>query len=153
MTSGSRAFLVDTNVLVYVYDPVDPIKQVRALGVLDQLADSGAGCLTTQVLGEFFFTVTRKLKPPISIAEAERTVTNYANSWPVFSLTPARVLEGMRAVRRHGFSYWDALIWATAKHHGIQTVLSEDFSDGSRIEGVRFLDPFAPNFDPTMLDG
>jgi predicted nucleic acid-binding protein len=54
MTSDSRAFLVDTNVLVYVYDPVDPIKQVRALDVLDRLAASGAGCLTTQVLGEFF---------------------------------------------------------------------------------------------------
>ncbi len=153
MTSDSPAFLVDTNVLVYAYDPVEPTKQIRALTVLERLSDAGTGRLTTQVLGEFFVTVTRKLKPPIPIVEAERTLTNYARSWPVFSLTPDRVLEATHGVRRHGFSYWDALIWATARHYGVPIVLSEDFSDGSRVEGVRFLNPFAPAFDLTTLDG
>jgi hypothetical protein len=31
------------------------------------------------------------------------------------------------------------------------TVFSEDFSHGRLIEGVRFLNPFAPTFDLTLL--
>ena len=153
MTNVSSAFLVDTNVLVYAYDPADPVKQERALSVLSRLADSGAGALTAQVLGEYFVTVTRKLRPPIPLTAAELSVANYARSWRVLSLTPDRVVEATRAVRRHGFSYFDSTIWATAKHHGIANVLSEDFSSGARIEGVRFHNPFDASFDLTMLDG
>jgi predicted nucleic acid-binding protein len=153
MTSGSGVFLVDTNVLVYPYDPADPFKRDRAISVLDGLADTGTGVLTAQVLGEFFVTVTRKIKPPMAVAEAERSVANYARSWRVLTLTADRAVEAARGVRRHGLSYWDSLIWATAKHHGIPHVLSEDFSDGARIEGVRFHNPFASAFDMAMLDG
>jgi predicted nucleic acid-binding protein len=152
MTSGSRALLVDTNVLVYAYDGADPAKQERAISVLGRLADSSRGVLTTQVLGEYFVTVTRKITPAMTLAEAERSVANYARSWLVLPLTPARVVEATRGVRRHGLSYWDSLIWAVAKHHGLSGVLSEDFSDGARIEGVRFHNPFSPTFDLAMLD-
>lgn len=152
MTSDSPAFLVDTNVLVYAYDPFDSAKQRRAIDVLNRLADSNSGCLTTQVLGEFFVVVTRKLKPPVPVAEAERSVINYVRSWPVIDLTADRVIEAVRGGRRHGLSYWDALIWAAAKHHEISVVLSEDFSDGSRIEGVRFRNPFAPTFELASLE-
>ena len=38
------------------------------------------------------------------------------------------------------------LVWAAAKLNGVANVLSEDFQDGGLIEGVRFLDPFAPGF-------
>lgn len=152
MTSGFGTFLVDTNVLVYAYDPVDPGKQARAISAINRLADSGRGVLTAQVLGEYFVTVTRKISPPMPVAVADRSVANYVRSWNVLSLTAERVLEATHGVRKHGFSYWDGLIWATAKHHGIANVLSEDFSDGARIEGVRFHNPFTSSFDMRMLD-
>jgi predicted nucleic acid-binding protein len=152
MTSGSSAFLVDTNVLVYAYDPNDPAKQARAIDVLARLADAGNGVLTVQVLGEFFVTVTRKITPPMTTSEAERSVANYARSRSVLSLTSERVVEATRGVRKHGFSYWDGLIWATARHHGIASILSEDFHHGSRVEGVRFQNPLANAFDLRVLD-
>jgi predicted nucleic acid-binding protein len=46
--------LLDTNVLVYLYDRSEPVKQERALAVLDELAALGAGFISTQVLGEMF---------------------------------------------------------------------------------------------------
>ena len=39
-------------------------------------------------------------------------------------------------------SYWDALVWATAKMNQIPVVLSEDFPHISVLEGVRFINPF-----------
>ena len=151
MTNGSSAFLVDTNVLVYAYDPSDPAKYQRAIAVVDELSAHGTGALSAQVLGEFFVTVTRKIPLPLTLAEAETTLTNYARTWTIYPLTDMVVLEAVRGVQRHQMSYWDSLIWATAKLNGIANVLSEDFRDGALVEGVRFLNPLAPAFDLAVL--
>ena len=80
MTSGSSAFLVDTNVLVYAYDPTDGDKRERGLEVLESLGTHQLGSMSTQILGEFFVTATRKIPSPLTEAKAERSVTNYARS-------------------------------------------------------------------------
>jgi predicted nucleic acid-binding protein len=86
MIERSSAFLVDTNVLVYVYDATNAAKRRQAMAVMDQLRLRGAGALSAQVLGEFFVTVTRKIPQPLTAAEAERRVANYLRSWPVYEL-------------------------------------------------------------------
>ena len=151
MPNGSSAFFLDTNVLVYAYDPVDAVKRTRALAVVTRLGAQQRGALSAQVLSEFVVTVTRKITPPLTLEEAEQRVTNYMRSWHVVALTARMVVEAVRGARQHQLAYWDSLIWATAKLAGLPTVLSEDFSDGRLIEGVRFLNPFAATFDLTLL--
>jgi predicted nucleic acid-binding protein len=56
------------------------------------------------------------------------------------------VLEAARGVRDRSLSYYDAQIWATARLNQIPLVFSEDFTDGSVIEGVRFVNPLAGDF-------
>ena len=80
MPTGARAFLVDTNVLVYAYDHADATKQARAIAVVDQLASRQCGALSAQVLSEFLVTATRKIEPPLTLEEAERSVTHYMRS-------------------------------------------------------------------------
>lgn len=151
MTAGNGAFVVDTNVLVYAYDPGDAWKRARAVEVLVALAESGAGALTAQVLGEFVVAATRRIEPPLTLEEAESSVTNYARSWPVYDVTWVAVLEAVRGVRRHRLQYWDSLIWATAKLNGAANILTEDFTDGALVEGVRFVNPFKDSFDLAAL--
>jgi predicted nucleic acid-binding protein len=151
MTNGSSAFLVDTNVLVYAYDPSDGDKRKRSIEVLESLGTRQMGSLSAQILGKFFVTVTRKIPSPMTEAEAERSVTNYARSWVVYDLTKSIVLEAMRGLQRHRLSYWDSLIWATAKLNNVPNILSEDFNDGALLEGVRFLNPFTASFDLAWL--
>lgn len=151
MTSGAAAYLVDTNIVVYAYDPADRAKQLRADDVLTRLEMLGSGALSAQVLGEFFNIATKKLGHVLTPARAEQSITNWTRSWLIFDVTPTAVLEAVRGVQRHRFSYWDALIWATAKLNGVATVLSEDFPAGALIEGVRFINPFAAEFDPAGL--
>ncbi|MCC6443265.1 MAG: hypothetical protein IT210_07390 [Armatimonadetes bacterium] len=43
---------------------------------------------------------------------------------------------------RYSLSFWDALIWASARASGIQTIYIEDFQDGRLVEGVLFRNPF-----------
>jgi predicted nucleic acid-binding protein len=138
--------LVDTNVLVYAYARSEPEKQRRALEVLDRLAVSGAGVVSTQVLAEFFVAVTRKIAAPLSAAEAYERVKNYLQSWTVLDVTGMVVLEAARGVRDHQLSFWDAQIWATARLNQIPVIFSEDFSAGQVVEGVRFVNPFAEDF-------
>jgi predicted nucleic acid-binding protein len=141
---SDRVFL-DTNVLVYAYDESDE-RRFPAQALLQWLSDRELGAVSTQVLGEFYTTTTRKLPLPLSAEDAEARTTNFARWWRVIDVTSSAVLEAVRASRRYQLSYWDALIWATAKLNGIFEVFTEDFSDRLLIEDVRFLSPFADSF-------
>jgi predicted nucleic acid-binding protein len=151
MTSASTAVLVDTNVLVYAYDPTDGAKRQRATLVLGELGGRRRGAISTQIMGEFFVTATRKIPSPLSLLEAEQRLINYRRTWTVFSLTPSVVLEAIAGLQRHSLSYWDALIWATAKLNQVQDVLTEDLQHGLLLEGVRFQNPFANEFDLALI--
>lgn len=142
----SARIFVDTNVLVYAYDRSEPQKQRQALEVLDRLAVSRVGVISTQVLAEFFVSVTRKIVTPLSVSEAYVRVKNYLQAWTVLDLTGMIVLEAARGVREHQFNFWDAQIWAAARLNQIPIVFSEDFNVGAVTEGVHFVNPFAEDF-------
>ena len=139
--------LVDTNILLYAYDPGEPIKQSQAAAILDRLATLRLGVLTPQVLAEFFVNATRKIKPPLSVKQAHDRIQNYLLSWEVLDLTGPIVLEAVRGVRTYKMAYWDAQIWTLARMHQIPLIFTEDFNVGAVIEGVRFVNPFGQDFD------
>jgi predicted nucleic acid-binding protein len=138
--------LLDTNVLVYVYDLAEPGKQQRALEVVDGLITAELGAVSTQVLGEFFVVLTRRLASPLTATAAYIRLQHYSQVLRVFEMTAATVLEAARGVRDYRFSYFDAQIWATARLNQIPTVFSEDFNTGANIEGVTFINPFSAGF-------
>ncbi|HYM59684.1 MAG TPA: PIN domain-containing protein [Thermoanaerobaculia bacterium] len=139
--------LFDTNVLVYAHDPRDPAKQARAILALDHVHASGQGRLSTQILAEFFCIATKGTRPLIRRADAARQVERLTRAWPVLDVTSMVVLEALRGVTSHQMSYWDAQLWATARLNQVQIIFSEDFSTGSMIEGVRFVNPLIDEFD------
>jgi len=59
------------------------------------------------------------------------------------------ILEAARGVETYQLSFWDAQIWASARLNQIPIIFSEDFNVGASIEGVRFVNPFAPGFQIT----
>lgn len=151
MTNAPSTFLVDTNVLVYAWDVSDPGKQSTAERLLVEFSETNRAVLSVQVLGEYFHTVTRKMPQPMPSEEAIERVEDFLESMPVRPLTVETVIEAMKAVGLYQMSYWDALIWATAKLNDIATVLTEDIQSSGTIEGVRFVNPFDPSFDFALL--
>lgn len=79
--------------------------------------------------------------------EVYSQVELFERVFPIVPLTPGIVLEAIRGVGEHAFSFYDAQIWAAAKLSQIPTVLSEDFSANATIEGVTFLNPLEAAFD------
>lgn len=142
-----RPILIDTNLLVYLYDQNEPVKQTRARQVLDALRQNQTGRLSTQALSEFINASMRKLTPPLTAGEACEQISLLASFWQVFDLTPQIVLEAARGVRDHGLAYYDAQVWAAARLNQIPLVFSEDFQDGLTLEGIHFVYPFAEGFE------
>lgn len=142
--------LIDTNVLVYAYDRADLVKQRRAIDLLDYIRITRIGVVSAQTLSEFFTIVTRKLIPPLTMAEAEAQLQGFVSQWPVLPVTEKVILEAVRGARLYQLHFWDAQIWAVARLHGLSTILSEDFNPGALIEDVRFINPFVVDFGPAM---
>lgn len=142
---------IDTNLLVYAYDISEPTKRIQATDLLNEIAGSNLGAISTQVLIEFANAITRKIPSPLSPAVACTQVEEMVRVWTVLELRAPIVVEAVRGMRDYGFSIWDAQIWATARLNGISLVLSEDFNNGAQIEGVRFLNPFVSGFDSKAI--
>ncbi|MCC7360281.1 MAG: PIN domain-containing protein [Anaerolineales bacterium] len=139
--------LLDTNVLVYAHDRRAPAKQLRATQVLSQLHGDSRCKLPAQVLAEFLTVTTRGVRPPLTMAQARSQIESFAQSWEVLNTTAWIVQEAARGVQEYRLAYYDAQIWASARLNQIPVVLSEDFSDGASLEGVRFVNPFSANFE------
>jgi predicted nucleic acid-binding protein len=133
--------LIDTNILVYLYDLSEPVKQQKSMMLINRLVTLNSAVISSQVLSEFFTTVTQRISEPLSIDEAEQRVIHFCQIWPILQVNELIILEAIRGVKAHRFSYWDALIWATARLNQVRTILSENFSHESFIEGIRFVNP------------
>lgn len=147
----SPRYLIDTNVLLYLHEEREPVKRARARDVLRRLRQAGTAALPAQALAEFANVALKKLSAILTPADIEARVSFYERTFPIIPLTTAIVLEAVRGVRLHQLAYYDAQLWAAAKLSQIPILLSEDFNAGSRIEGVTFLNPFAPSFDVKTL--
>lgn len=140
ITTASRDFF-DANVLVYAYDPRNPVKRQRALDLLDNALANDTGVLSAQVLAEFFNTVTRKLPAPLSVADAEQALARFA-AMPVVPLDLALVQQAVSVCQRYQISYWDAQIIAAAASAGCARIISEDLNPGQSYAGVVIANPF-----------
>jgi predicted nucleic acid-binding protein len=100
---------VDANILVYAFDSSAARKQRAAQQLLERLWESSTGCLSVQVLQEFFVTVTKKVAKPLPAEEATARVREFA-VWRVFAPTADDVLDAIALHAQAKIGFWDAMI-------------------------------------------
>ena len=115
-------------------------EQARAREVLEPSAETDV-VISTQVLGESFVVVTRRLDRPIPAGEAEQLVDRMSQL-PVVSVDAALVRAAIASSQARSLSYWDALIVAAAESAGCRRILSEDLAPGETYGTVRVENPF-----------
>lgn len=142
MSAAEPRQFVDTNVLIYAHDPSAGVKHTEAKRLLRELWDTRSGCLSTQVLQEFYVNVTRKVARPLAPELAAQVITDLAE-WEVHRPTVSDVVEAIRLHVRHQISFWDALIVIGAGQLGCRTLWSEDLNEGQSYGGVAVRNPFA----------
>jgi len=143
--------LVDTNVVVYLFDPREPVKRLQAIAVMASLQQTGRGVLSQQVLSEFARVTSERVPQGPTRQELIGAVLDFSRKWRILPVTPAVIADALGVAERTGRSFWDAQLIATARVHGVASIVSEDFEDGAVCEGVRFVDPFDDGFDPASL--
>ena len=142
------ASLVDTNVLVYRFDPRDPAKQRTATDLLEAGLAAGALVLSYQSVVEFVAAVTRPQRnlqgrSLMSMADALVEAEGLMAQFPLIYPTRELLVTAIRGVATYGLPWFDAQMWACAEVNGLPEILSEDFQHGRHYGGVRALNPFA----------
>lgn len=141
MSDDSLAF-VDTNVLVYAFDRSEKQRQKIAALLVKELISENKILLSTQILQEFFSTVTRKIKAPISINRALKIMDDFA-AWPLFVVDYKAIREAGEICQKLRLSFWDALILVSASRMGAKKIYTEDLNQDQIILGVRVVNPFS----------
>ena len=149
--NGEGTF-VDTNVLVYAYDVDAGEKHHLAKARLQALWENKSGSLSSQVLQEFYVTVTRKLAKPLRRQIARDVVSTYA-AWPVHRPEVDDIISASELEERHRLSFWDALIVVSARRSGAQEILTEDLQDGQRLDGLLVVNPFTRRLSGELRQG
>lgn len=130
---------LDTNVIVYAFDGAEPAKQRVAIEILeagDRLV------VSTQVLLETWWVLTRKLETPLDDDSASKVIEELS-ALPVVATDPELVRRTIDTGRRFQVAVWDALIIEAARTAGCRRVLSEDLNFGQDFDGVMVENPFA----------
>ena len=130
---------LDTDVLVYAVSSAesDAVKQAKAL---ELIRESHFG-LSAQVLQEFYVTVTRKIRKPLSPELAVALMDEY-RVFPTVPTDYPLIVEAVELSLRHGISYWDAAVLAAAESLEAPTLYTEDLNHGQRYGQVLVLNPF-----------
>jgi predicted nucleic acid-binding protein len=137
----SDKIFLDTNVLVYAFDYSEPEKQTKARLILRDRSNWLNYAISTQVLQEFYQTVTHKIERAVSPDAALRAVKGFAEL-QVVQIDPDLIERAIELSIDQQLSMWDALIIQAAAEAGCTLLLSEDLNAGQRIKGVVVENPF-----------
>ena len=139
--------LIDTNVLVYCFDPRSRDKQRIARDLLRRLRADDAVALPHQAIVEFVAAVGRPrqdlagaplLAPTVALGVAEELIREFPVLYPDEAVLSTAIL----GASMYGLSWYDAHLWAYAEVNGMSEILSEDFTHGRHYGSVRVKNPF-----------
>jgi predicted nucleic acid-binding protein len=139
------AALVDTNLLVYRFDPRFPRKQAVATELLRRGLVEDRVRVPHQAVVEFAAVVTRPLdggRPLLSPDDARREAEEILREFVILYPTEALVRTAIRGWAAYQLGWFDAHLWAYAEVNGLEELLSEDFQHDRVYGTVRAVDPF-----------
>lgn len=129
---------VDTNILIYVNDPRDPVKRTIAVSLVSALTE---GVLLWQVACEYL-AASRKLEPlGYDQAQAYQYIRDLQQVWYTALPTWSVINRAQELMNRFSLSHWDSMIVAACLEADVQTLYTEDFGYLS-IDGLGIVNPF-----------
>lgn len=135
-------FFLDTNVVVYTFDPHAPSKRGRAQQLLSEALERRTGFISTQVIQEFLNVALRKFDPPLRPVDARVYIDGVLE--PLCEVFPSMELYrvALRVHGRWGYSFYDSLIIAAAIEGKAEILYSEDLQANQALEGLQIVNPF-----------
>lgn len=129
---------VDTNILIYVNDPRDRVKQEIAVSLISDLVD---GILLWQVACEYL-AASRKLESlGYDRVQAYQYIRDLQQVWYTALPTWMVLDRAENLMNRFSLSHWDAMIVAACLEAKVQRLYTEDFGY-SNIDTLEIINPF-----------
>ena len=141
MKEVNQLQFVDTNIMIYAHDRSAGQKYERAKQIVQELWETRTGCLSIQVLQEFYVNVTQKVAKPLSRNAAAQIIADLG-LWDVHRPGARDLLDAIRLQERYQLSFWDAMIITSAIQLRCDILWSEDFSPGHFYDRVKVINPF-----------
>jgi len=143
-------FTPDTNLLVYIQDSRDPVKQLIATDIYRRLTAQDSNRIALQVMGELYTVLTRKLQqgPPTAAA----AVKSLSIVFDPFGYDAIDVHVAISLAADGVLSYWDGLLVSAAARTGCSVLVSEDLQNGFRFNGLEVVTPFVNSSLNPRLD-
>jgi len=129
---------IDTNLIVYANDRRDPVKQTRALEVIQREIRERTGVVSIQVMQEYANTALNKLGQGAAVVLRQLTLLE---TLVVVRPDPPMVRRAVELQALFPLSFWDASILAAAEESGCRHLFSEDLSAGQVYGTVRVVNP------------
>ena len=142
-------YFIDSNIVIYANDRNAGEKQTRAIEVVQRCMRAKNGVLSIQVLQEYANIALTKLTQDSAVVLRQLKLLD---AFKIITPSPAMVRRGVEIRNAYRVSFWDAGIVAAAEIAECDYILSEDLNTGKYYAGVKIINPFAPDFDPSELD-
>ena len=135
-------YFLDTNILVYTFDPSQSQKQRIAKDLVRDALNNRSGCISYQVVQEFLNVASQKFVSPLSRADCQAYLSNILEPLcEVFSST-GLFQRALEISVRWQFSFYDSLIVAAALSVESKTLYTEDLQHNQKIEDMIIVNPF-----------
>jgi predicted nucleic acid-binding protein len=139
------AALVDTNILVYRFDPRFPEKQNIASELLRKGIDEDSIRIPHQAIVEFVAATTRAVageRSLLSQSEARREAEEFLTQFTVLYPNEALLRLAFRGAAAYQLNWFDAHLWAYAEYYNLEELISEAFQHDRLYGTVRVANPF-----------
>jgi predicted nucleic acid-binding protein len=135
-------FFLDTNIFAYSFDFSFPHKQKIAQSLIAEALESKMGCISFQVIQEFFNIALKKFETPLSGIECNDYLQNVFV--PLWETYPSASLfqEALQLKKQTGYSWYDAVILAGALEANCDLLYSEDMQHKHQIRNLKIINPF-----------
>ena len=136
------ADFIDSNVLVYLFDPTQPERRRIVREIVETAIETGSGIISYQVVQEVLNVTTHKMERPLTGSDARGFLD--AVLLPLWRVYPSDELfhRGLEIKERYRFNWYDSLIVAAALAGGCTRLLTEDLQHGQVIGPLTLCNPF-----------
>lgn len=135
-------YFLDTNILVYSLDPLEPRKAQIGEQLVTSGVTSGLGTISYQVVQEFLNVSLRLFKTTMTVAELERYFFRVLLPLMKVSSSAQLFLEALQVQTLNQLAWYDALIVAAALQGNCKILYSEDLQHGRRFGDLVIENPF-----------
>lgn len=134
-------YFIDTNILVYANDRSEKAKQERAKQILVDGIVRENITASTQVLSEFYVTVTQKIKVKLPENMARKEIL-LLRAIEIVEIDFNLIMQAINISSKNSLSYWDSLIVAAAQKANCNILYTEDLNPDQTIDSVTIKNPF-----------